>query len=149
MHGKARGSKLNVTYGMQVWSVFRRFLSCYEHKINGTLRGFFYHLFSVIDASPGVSISFCTSGYLRVTGRYVRVRGHAPPENFEVLDFRRCIFVYFQVFFCCFVVSFFAPKSTNLNKFEENYVTMKYSQSTISIQVLLFNTFTTGIFKMV
>ena len=78
----------------------------------------------------------------------VRVRGHAPPENFEVLDFRRCIFVYFQVFFCCFV-SFFAPKSTNLNKFEENYVTMKYSQSTISIQVLLFNTFTTGIFKMV
>ena len=33
------------------------------------------------------------------------VRGHAPPENFEVLDSRRCIFMHFQVYF-------FAPKST-------------------------------------
>ena len=33
-------------------------------------------------------------------------RGHAPPENFEVLDSRRCIFMHFQVFFlllCCFI----------------------------------------------
>ena len=134
MHGKARGFKLNVTYGMQVWSVFRRFLSCYEHKINATLRGFFYHLFSVIDACPAFSTSFCTSGYLRVTGGYICWRpelrpcegpGSCSPRKFEVLDSRRCIFVHFQVFFCCFVVSFFAPKSTNLNKFEENYVTMK------------------------
>ena len=35
------------------------------------------------------------------------LRGHAPPENLEVLDYRRCIFMHFQVFFCCFVVSFF------------------------------------------
>ena len=33
------------------------------------------------------------------------VRGHASPENFEVLDSRRCIFKHFQVYF-------FAPKST-------------------------------------
>ena len=62
----------------------------------------------------GVSISFRTSGYLRVTGGYIcrrfdprRVWGHAPLENFEVLDSRRCIFMHFQVFSCCFVVSFF------------------------------------------
>ena len=36
-----------------------------------------------------------------------RVRGHALPDNFAVLDSRRCIFMHFQVFFCCFVVSFF------------------------------------------
>ena len=35
------------------------------------------------------------------------VRGHAPPEKFEFLDSHRCIFMHFQVFFCCFVVSFF------------------------------------------
>ena len=51
--------------------------------------------------------------------------------------------------FVALLFHFFAPKSTNLNKFEENYVTIKQSQSTISIEVLLFNTFTTGIFKMV
>ena len=50
------------------------------------------------------------------------VRGHAPPENFEVLDSRRCIF---RSFFVALFLHFFAPKSTNLNKFEENYVTMK------------------------
>ena len=53
------------------------------------------------------------------------VRGHAPPENFEVLDSNRCIFMYFHVFFGYFVSFFFAPKSTNLNKFEVNYVAMK------------------------
>ena len=67
---------------------------------------------------PGVSISFCTSGYLRVTGGYICRR----PENFEVLDSRRCIF---RSFFVALLFHFFAPKSTNLNKFEENYVTMK------------------------
>ena len=50
------------------------------------------------------------------------VRGHAPPENFEVLDSHRCIF---RSFFVALFLHFFAPKSTNLNKFEENYVTMK------------------------
>ena len=50
------------------------------------------------------------------------VRGYAPPENFEVLDSRRCIF---RSFFVALLFHFFAPKSTNLNKFEENYVTMK------------------------
>ena len=50
------------------------------------------------------------------------VRGHAPPENFEVLDSCRCIF---RSFFVALFLHFFAPKSTNLNKFEENYVTMK------------------------
>ena len=79
----------------------------------------------------GVSISFCISGYLRVTGGYIcrrrafdprGVRGHAPPENFEVLDSRRCIF---RSFFVALFLHFFVPKSTNLNKFEENYVTMK------------------------
>ena len=50
------------------------------------------------------------------------VRGHAHPENFEVLDSRRCIF---RSFFVALLFHFFAPKSTNLNKFEENYVTMK------------------------
>ena len=50
------------------------------------------------------------------------VRGHAPPENFEVLDSCRCIF---RSFFVALLFHFFAPKSTNLNKFEENYVTMK------------------------
>ena len=142
MHGKARGSKLHVTYGMQVWSVFRRFLSCYEHKIDGTLGGFFYYLFSVMDASPGVSISFCLSGYLRVT-----VLLPQKILKFQTLaDAFSCIFTSFLVALFHF---FFAPKSTNLNKFEENYVTMKQSQSTISIQVLLFNTFTTGISEMV
>ena len=69
-------------------------------------------------AWSGVSISFCTSGYLRVTGGYICRR----PENFEVLDSRRCIF---RSFFVALLFHFFAPKSTNLNKFEENYVTMK------------------------
>ena len=102
---------------------------------NGTLRGFFYHLFSVIYASLGFSISFCTSGYLRVTGRHICRRPELPltlggsrvmlPENFEVLDSRRCILMHFHVFFGCFVSFFFAPKSTNFNKFEVNYVTMK------------------------
>ena len=50
------------------------------------------------------------------------VRGHAPPENFEVLDSCRCIF---RSFFVALLFHFFAPKSTNLNKFEKNYVTMK------------------------
>ena len=50
------------------------------------------------------------------------VQGHAPPENFEVLDSRRCIL---RSFFVALLFHFFAPKSTNLNKFEENYVTMK------------------------
>ena len=50
------------------------------------------------------------------------VRGHARPENFEVLDSRRCIF---RSLFVALFLHFFAPKSTNLNKFEENYVTMK------------------------
>ena len=50
------------------------------------------------------------------------VRGYAPPENLEVLDSRRCIF---RSFFVALFLHFFAPKSTNLNKFEENYVTMK------------------------
>ena len=155
MHGKARGFKLRVTYGMQVWSVFRRFLSCYDHKLDGTVGGFFYHLFSVIDASPGVSISFCTSGYLRVTGGYICRRpeggsGVMLPQKilkFQTLaDAFSCIF---RSFFVAVLFHFFARKSTNLNKFEENYVTMNQSQSTISIQVLLFNTFTTRIFKMV
>ena len=66
----------------------------------------------------GVSISFRTSGYLRVTGGYICRR----PENFEVLDSRRCIF---RSFFVALLFHFFAPKSTNLNKFEENYVTIK------------------------
>ena len=50
------------------------------------------------------------------------VWGHALPENFEVLDSHRCIF---RSFFVALLFHFFAPKSTNLNKFEENYVTMK------------------------
>ena len=36
------------------------------------------------------------------------VREHAPPENFEVLDSRRCIF---RSFFVALFLHFFAPKS--------------------------------------
>ena len=42
--------------------------------------------------------------------------GHAPPDAFS------CIF---RSFFVALLFHVFAPKSTNLNKFEENYVTMK------------------------
>ena len=102
----------------------------------------------------GVSISFCTSGYLRVTGGYICRRPEGPSTlggsggmlprkilRFQTLaDAFSCIF---RSFFVALLFHFFAPKSTNLNKFEENYVTIKQSQSTISIEVLLFNTFTT------
>ena len=79
----------------------------------------------------GVSISFCISGYLGVTGGYICRRPQGPStlggsggmrENFGVLDSRRCIF---RSLFVALFLHFFAPKSTNLNKFEENYVTMK------------------------
>ena len=112
--------------------------------------------------NTGVSISFCASGYLKVTGGYIcrRPEGCSTLEGsggmfpqkilkFQTLaDAFSCIF---RSFLVALLFHFFAPKSTNLNKFEENYVTMKLSQSTISIEVLLFNTFTctTGIFKMV
>ena len=39
------------------------------------------------------------------------VRWHAPPENFEFLDSRRCIFLHFQVFLVALLFHVFAPKS--------------------------------------
>ena len=125
---------MTCAYGMQVWSVFRHFLSCYERKwypqrfllsfIQRYLRlprvfNKFLHKWVLKSNRPAylpkARIAFDPRG----------VQGHAPPENFEVLDSRRCIFMHFHVFFGCFVSFFFAPKSTNFNKFEVNYVTMK------------------------
>ena len=114
MHGKARGSKLHV----HMVSKFGAFSGIFylAMNTNGTLRGFFYHLFSVIYTSLGVSISFCTSGYLRVTGGYICRRPELPltlggsgvmlPRKILKFSTRRCIFMNFHVFFGCFV-SFF------------------------------------------
>ena len=53
IRGKARGFKLHVTLLLQVCSIF--YLAT---NTNGTLRGFFYHLFSVIYASLIFAVCF-------------------------------------------------------------------------------------------
>ena len=68
----------------------------------------------------GVSINFGASGQFSITGGYyfgrpsfLGVREHAPPGNFEILDFSRRIFLHFEVYF------YFALLLLEVKQFEQ------------------------------